>query len=174
MNRPGNKKQSPVDNIHSVQDFIKFTEDNGIPILNGAAPRNYHSKQDLEEADRIIRSYQPSSINRFINRMLGVFIGALIYLAADTGLDEDFLAGAAVFGVFIAILLIIKINYPFRHRIKYYNQNRLNDLIRKDHGTMPICIKVYNSMPGKKMLAYIRKLNPEAAQIISNMTAGQK
>ncbi len=172
MSNPHDEKQGSGPNISSVEDFVKFAEGVGIHFSKGSTTQsNYYSKKALDEADRIIRSYQPTGINRFFNKLLGVFIGGLIYLAADSGLDEAFFAGAVVFGVFIAILLVCKANYPFRHRIKYYNKNHLDQLIRQDYGSMPICVKVYNSMPGKKMLSYIRKLNPAAAQKIEQMTA---
>lgn len=162
---------SPAPDIKSLDDFVKFAEGAGIHFSKGStAPNNYHSKKDLEAADRIIQSYVPTGINRFFNKLLGVFIAGLIYLAADSGFDESFLAGAAVFGLFIAIILALKAIIPFNHRIKYYKQNHLDDLIRKDHGSMPICVKVYNAFPGKKILAYIRKLNPEAAQKIGQMS----
>lgn len=158
-------KAAPADPKPDFSSFFTQSAPKKAPAQN---------PQAMAEAEKIIREYKPSGFPRFCSRLLGVFIVGCITLLVQEGISEESLAGCLVFVLFGAIIIWLRQTHYFRHRRRYYRKTNIESLIRNDSGNMPVSIKVYNSLPGKRMLAYIKGLNPEAAEKIARELASRK
>ena len=72
------------------------------------------------------------------------------------------------------VLLWLGSLYPLVHLKGYCRRHHIVEAIRKDTGYMNVAINAFNALPTKKTLAYIRKLNPAAAQEIERQLAEKK
>ncbi len=158
-------------------DFIQFMVESVSRAPQGGqtAPSSNKSDQDVIAT---IDNYKTNWFIRFLSSrhffsLMLLYIIAVGYFLFEDGLE---MAVSAALGMspFFVSLLIAKLLYPLYHLKNYIRKNNLEDAIRNDTGYMNIAISVYNAMPGKKVLEYIRSLNATAAQRIEQKIAATK
>jgi len=162
----------------SKYDYILFTAvsvSRAQKASSAAAPSNVQSNKN---AIRVIKSYDPNWFIEYLNSrryytIMMLCIGACVKFAMDGDTEVAFGFAAGTSPLWLTSL-IGRLFYPMHHIKKYFRKNHIEDAIRSDTGYMNVAISAYNVMPGKKMLAYIRKLNPEAAQRIRQQLAAGK
>ena len=144
--------------------------------------RAQESKQDTpintvssQEAISLLKNYKPNLLVRFfktgfIKKCIGMTIA---FVAAGRFGDVDI--DAVVLFVCIGMLLLwLGSLLPLAHIKGYCKKHHIDDAIRKDTGYMNVAINAFNVLPTKKMIAYIKGLNPAAAQEIERQLAAKK
>jgi len=123
----------------------------------------------------LIKAYKPNWISQFFRSrrfwtIIIAFVGAIVATAESTSIE----AALGMFVVFCGPLLAGYILYPMHHVKKYFKKYDIDDAIREDTGYMNVAVLSYNAMPTKKMIAYIRSLNPAAAKRVEQLIAESK
>ena len=131
-----------------------------------------------QKAVTLMKSYNPNWIVNYVHSrrfftIMFLCFGLVGKLAADGDMEMAF-TGLAVTAPLWLSSLLARIFYPMHHVKKYIRKHGLEDAIRNDGGYMNVAISAYNAMPGKKMLNYIRDLNPAAAKTIEQQLASKK
>ena len=140
--------------------------------IKQAASSNTLSNQ---EAISLLKSYKPNLLVRFfktgfIKKCIGMTIA---FVAAGRFGDVDIDAVAIFVGIGILLLWLGSL-LPLAHIKGYCKKHHIDDAIRKDTGYMNVAINAFNALPTKKMIAYIKELNPAAAQEIERQLAAKK
>lgn len=136
-----------------------------------AAPSN-------ADAIALLKRYDPNWFVNYVRSrryytIIVLCIGLLVKLAMD-GSEEYIAMGAAITAPLWVPSVLGHIFYPMYHVKKYIRKHNLEDAIRNDTGYMNVAIVAYNANPCKKMLSYIRSLNPSAALRIEQQLAAKK
>ena len=137
-----------------------------------AAPINTVSNQ---EAISLLKNYKPNLLVRFFKTgFIKKFISMTIAFVA-VGRFGDVDIDVVVLFVGIGMLLLwLGSLLPLVHIKGYCKKHHIDDAIRKDTGYMNVAINAFNALPTKKMIAYIKGLNPAAAQEIERQLAEKK
>ena len=140
--------------------------------VNQVASTNISSNQ---EAITLLKNYKPNILVRFFKSgFIGKMIGMTItFVAIGRFGDVDPEAIVLLVGIGMFLLWLAGL-YPLAHIKSYCKKHHIDDAIRKDTGYMNVAINAFNALPTKKMLAYIKKLNPSAAQEIERQLATKK
>lgn len=118
-------------------------------------------------------------ITLYKNSILASIISILGYICCMFGIvmmiqEKEFVAGILLiligFG-FICWAAQISENKRFK---QWKKKISTPDVIAAIQNDIAFAVKVYNAYPSKKTLAYIRSLNPGAADRISQLLASQK
>lgn len=132
----------------------------------------------MRKAKNTEAKYTPPVLSRLLARMAALFLlgGAyMLILTVNGEMDaEESIAGLIAMAALFAACYFGGASIRFSHLKKYYIEKKVDDLIRKDTGNMEFSIKVYNSLPSKKMLTWIRDLNPAAAEAVSHAIKANK
>lgn len=117
-------------------------------------------------------------IRIYKNSFLASALSILGYIFLVTGIIAAF-NGEVVGGIFVVILSIammfaakaISDNKQFK---AWKKQVEEKGYVPKIQSSVEVAIQVYNTYPGTKTLAYIRTLNPAAADNIAQQLAAKK
>ena len=137
-----------------------------------AAPINTVSNQ---EAITLLKNYKPNLLVRFfktgfIKKCISM---TLAFVVAGRFGDVDMEAVILFVGIGMLLLWLGSL-YPLANIKSYCKKHHIDEAIRKDTGYMNIAINAFNVLPTKKMLSYIKTLNPAAAQEIERQLAAKK
>ena len=97
----------------------------------------------------------------------------IVFVVGGRFADIDMEVIIPVLGVCFVLLWLGNL-YPLVHFKGYCRRHHIHEAIRKDTGYMNVAINAFNALPTKKTLAYIKKLNPAAAQEIERQLAEKK
>lgn len=157
----------------------------GCPILSSptnSAVENKklsHGTVSSEEAIALLKKYKPNFLVRLFKSQgfsgfLGKFIGmTIVFVVGGRFADVDMEVILPILGVCFALLWLGNL-YPLVHLKGYCRRRHIDEAIRNDTGYMNVAINAFNALPTKKTLAYIKKLNPAAAQEIERQLAEKK
>ena len=128
-----------------------------------------------QEAITLLKKYKPNILVKFFKSgFIGKMIGMTItFVAIGRFGDVDPEAIVLLVGIGMFLLWLAGL-YPLAHIKSYCKKHHIDDAIRKDTSYMNVAINAFNALPTKKMLAYIKKLNPSAAQEIERQLAAKK
>ena len=137
-----------------------------------AAPINTVSNQ---EAITLLKNYKPNLLVKFfktgfIKKCISM---TLAFVVAGRFGDVDMEAVILFVGIGMLLLWLGSL-YPLANIKSYCKKHHIDEAIRKDAGYMNIAINAFNVLPTKKMLSYIKTLNPAAAQEIERQLAEKK
>lgn len=137
-----------------------------------AAPINTVSNQ---EAITLLKNYKPNLLVKFfktgfIKKCISM---TLAFVVAGRFGDVDMEAVILFVGIGMLLLWLGSL-YPLANIKSYCKKHHIDEAIRKDTGYMNIAINAFNVLPTKKMLSYIKTLNPAAAQEIERQLAAKK
>jgi len=141
-----------------------------------AAPKiNGKSYDEIKE---IVKEYEPNGFIQFLySRRFYTIVVLIIGLVVKLFMEDGLYGASIAIGgtAFVSVpLLLARFLYPMHHLKKYFRKHHIEKAIRNDSGYMNISIAAYNLMPGKRMLAYIKKLNEEAGERIEKQLAAAK
>jgi len=155
----------PIPSSHIIRFAGRRKQPNG--ATSGETPR--------EKAISLLRNYEPNFLVRFFKSgFISKFIGMTIaFIAAGRFGDADMEIIMPILGGCIVLLWLGSL-YPMVHFKGYCRKHHIDKVIRADTGYMNVAINAFNALPTKKTLAYIRKLNPAAAQEIERQLAEKK
>ena len=157
----------------------------GCPITSSPANSNSggtklsHGAISSEEAIALLKKYKPNFLVRLFKSqgfsgLLRKFIGMTIVFVVGGRLgDIDMEVIIPILGGCFVLLWLGSL-YPLVHLKGYCRRHHIIEAIRKDTGYMNVAINAFNALPTKKTLAYIKKLNPAAAQEIERQLAEKK
>ena len=142
------------------------------PEIRQSAPAGIKPNQEITTT---IKNYKPNLLVKFFkSRVIGKFIGiSLAFVITGRFGDIDPDALFIIAGI-VLLFMLVGSAYPIANIKKYYRKHHIDEAIRKDSGYMNVAISAYNNLPTKKMLAYIKELNPAAAQEIERQLAERK
>ena len=132
-----------------------------------------------EEAIVLLKKYKPNFLVRLFKSQgfsgfLGKFIGmTIVFVVGGRFTDVDTEVILPILGACFVLLWLGSL-YPLVHLKGYCRRRHIDEAIRKDTGYMNVAINAFNALPTKKTLAYIKKLNPAAAQEIERQLAEKK
>lgn len=169
--------QSVMIHLQNGEHIIQFQVES-ISRTQGVRQTMHTPAKSNKDAIAVIEKYKPNGFMRFLAsrrfyQLMMLYFVAIGYLLVEDGLYMASVGAGGMAPFFIPIL-IAKFLYPISHLKKYIKQNNLEDAIRNDTGSMNVAIAVYNQLQSKKTLAYIRELNPSAAQKIEQLLAKRK
>jgi len=98
---------------------------------------------------------------------------AIVFIAAGRFGDIDTEAILLFSGIGMLLLWLGSL-YPLSNIKSYCKKHHIDEAIRKDTGYMNVAVNAFNTLPTRKMLAYIKELNPAAAQVIERQLAAKK
>ena len=165
-----------------ISDKATYCVHCGCPIPTSAANSNVGKKKlshctvSREEAITMLKNYKPNFLVRIFKSQgfsgfLRKFIGMTIVFVVGGRLgDVDMEVILPILGVCVVLLWLGSL-YPLAHFKGYCRRRHIDEAIRKDTGYMNVAINAFNALPTKKTLAYIKKLNPAAAQEIERQLA---
>lgn len=115
------------------------------------------------------KEYTPSVLAELLDKMSYMFMCIAIYGVYTTIFESSASEGMSMF--LAGLLFFLPTKYiaktiQFNHIKKYYHKKGVDELVRNDTGEMAFSIKVYNSLPGRRMEKYIRDLNPSAGEVV--------
>lgn len=148
-------------------------------ISNAGGKKLSHGAISSEEAIALLKKYKPNFLVRFFKKQgfsgfLSKFISmTIVFIVAGRFGDVDMEVILPILGVCVVLLFLGSL-YPLVHFKGYCRRRHINEAIRKDTGYMNVAINAFNALPTKKTLAYIKKLNPAAAQEIERQLAEKK
>ena len=124
---------------------------------------------------RELKNYKPNLLVRFfktgfIKKCISM---TLAFVVAGRFGDVDMEAVILFVGIGMLLLWLGSL-YPLANIKSYCKKHHIDEAIRKDTGYMNIAINAFNVLPTKKMLSYIKTLNPAAAQEIERQLAAKK
>ena len=128
-----------------------------------------------QEAINLLKNYKPNLLVRFFKTgFLKKCIGmAIVFIAAGRFGDIDTEAILLFSGIGMLLLWLGSL-YPLANIKSYCKKHHIDEAIRKDTGYMNVAVNAFNTLPTRKMLAYIKELNPAAAQVIERQLAAKK
>ena len=157
----------------------------GCPITSSPANSNSggtklsHGAISSEEAIALLKKYKPNFLVRLFKSQgfsgfLGKFIGmTIVFVVCGRLGDIDMEVILPILGVCFVLLWLGSL-YPLVHLKVYCRRHHIVEAIRKDTGYMNVAINTFNALPTKRTLAYVRKLNPSAAQEIDRQLSEKK
>ena len=169
----------------SAYDHILFTVASVYQVpkattsgVSAPAPAAAASGPSGADAVAILKRYDPNWFVQYVRSrryytIIFLCIGLCVKFAMD-GSEEYIPLGIAVTAPLWVPSVLGHMFYPMYHIKKYLRKHNLVDAIRNDSGYMNVAIVAYNANPCKKMLSYIRSLNPAAAQRIEQQLAAKK
>lgn len=181
----GRNVEFPVDNDSQVGESYKITLREGskydhIIFTVASISKNPHATpasspvntQASSDAIALIKRYKPNLLVKFFKSgFLGKFIGMTItFLVVGRFSEADAEVIVPLVGICFVILLLGSL-YPMANVKGYLRRHHIDQAIRQDSGYMNVAICAFNLLPSKKMLSYIRDLNPAAARKIESQLA---
>jgi len=153
--------------IFTVSSIIKKTQTSSV------------NTQNSSDAIATLRKYKPNFLARLFKKQgfsgfFRKFISmTIVFIVAGRFGDIDMEVILPILGVCV-VLLFLGGRYPFAHLKGFCRRHHIDEAIRQDTGYMNVAIVAYNTLPTRKMLAYIKGLNPAAAQEIERQLAEKK
>ena len=159
----------------SKYDYILFIVSSISRTAQASSAAYSSNDQARNDAYTRIKNYKPNLLVRFFKTgFLSKTIGMTItFIVAGRFGDADMEVIIPILGICIALLWLGSL-YPLASVKHYCKKHHIDEAIRRDSGYMNVSIATFNTLPTKKMLAYIRDLNPAAAQEIERQQAERK
>ena len=165
---------------NSRYEYILFNAVSVTKTQNANSVTLYSKSQSNQEVIKTIKNYEHNFFAKFLlslgfTSIMVVIAFGIIKIASESNYDPDMITVAVMSTSFIWFpCLLGRIFYPMHHIKKYFKKHNIEDAIRSDGGSINVAISAYNTMPSKKMLRYIRRLNANAAQKIEMQLSKRK
>lgn len=185
----GRKVEFSVDNDLKAGETYRITLKEGSPFSHilftastvsrvpkiAAAADTPTRTQSAQTAIDTIKKYKPNLMVRFfksgfIGKVLSMTI-TFIVVGRFGDVDMEVLIPIIGGGI---VLLLLGSAYPMVNVKRYFRKHHIDEAIRNDSGYMNVAISAFNMLPTKKMLKYIKGLNPSAAEEIERQLADKK